>query len=509
MSERKPVAFGDLRGWIAALKVRDELQEVDGEVDWNIELGTIMRLAQGPGSGRAIIFNNIKDYNKPTSRCRRVFGSALNNTRRIAMMLGLPPETHARELVRISRTILEGAIPPKIVKNGPVKENIVTGKDVDLYEFPVPYWNRLDGGRYLITYAGVVTKDPQTGVMNVGVYRGMLAGRDKIPILMWRAQHIGHHVTEWQRAGKTEMPIAVAIGWEPSLGFCAGSPVPKGICEYDVMGAIRGAPVELVKCETVDLHVPASAEIVIEGFLGLDPETYMMEGPYALRVHRLSRRRPLAQADHPRHLHHPPQRSDPARHDRGLPARQLFGECRRLVHHACRHRLEDVLDRAGVPGITDVWCPPVQAGINALIRMQQTYRGQAKQAANALWGSSAAHVRYKHLTVVDDDIDIHDYAAVDWAIAHRVNAGEDDIVIMPATFGLGLDPSTRRRDRNPALFGTGKWNRVLIDATQNIDYDPDPDLGGARFPPTVWPREDDVAAAKARWHELGLDKPKR
>ena len=109
----------------------------------------------------------------------------------------------------------------------------------------------------------------------------------------------------------------------------------------------------------------------------------------------------------------------------------------------------NVLDRAGVPGITDVWCPPVQTGINLLIRMKQSYRGQAKQAANAIWGSSAAHVRYKHITVVDDDIDIHDYAAVDWAIAHRVNAGENDIVIMPATFGAGLDPSTRRRDRNP------------------------------------------------------------
>ena len=68
---------------------------------------------------------------------------------------------------------------------------------------------------------------------------------------MWRAQHIGHHVTAWQRQGTKEMPIAVAIGWEPSLGFCAGSPVPKGICEYDVMGAIRGEPVDLVKCETV------------------------------------------------------------------------------------------------------------------------------------------------------------------------------------------------------------------------------------------------------------------
>ena len=96
--------------------------------------------------------------------------------------------------------------------------------------------------------------------------------------------------------------------------------------------------------------------------------------------------------------------------------------------------------------------------------------------------------------------------AIDWAIAHRVNAGENDVIIMPATFGAGLDPSTRKRDRNPALFGTGKWNRVLIDATMNLDYDPDPDLDGARFPPTVWPTPEDEAAAKARWDELGLGK---
>src|SRR5215510_7150514 len=98
--ERKPVAFDDLRGWIAALEAQGELSEINAEVDWNIELGTIMRLAQGPGTGKALIFNNIKDYNAPASRCRRIFGSALNNCRRIAMMLGLPLDTHPRELVK-------------------------------------------------------------------------------------------------------------------------------------------------------------------------------------------------------------------------------------------------------------------------------------------------------------------------------------------------------------------------------------------------------------------------
>jgi len=503
-TERKPVAFGDMRNWIKALKTAGELHEIDAEVDWNIELGTVMRLAQGAGTGPALQFNNIKDYNHQASRCRRVFGCGLSSYRRVAMMMGLAPDTHPRELVKIGRNILSGSVPPKVVSSGPCKENILKGKDIDLYQFPVPYWNRLDGGRYILTYGGVVTKDLESGIMNVGIYRGMVASRDQIPILMWRAQHIGHHVTAWQQGGKPEMPIAVAIGWEPSLGFCGGAPVPKGVCEYDVMGAIRGAPVELVKCETVDLYVPATSEIVIEGYLQLDPATYLMEGPFAEFTGYVAGDRAPKPAIRVTAVTH---RNDPIL--RGTIEGSLPGSfsenaiCSSIMRAATAW---NVLDRAGVPGITDVWCPPVHAGINLLIRMKQSYRGQAKQAANAIWGSSAAHVRYKHITVVDDDIDIHDYAAVDWAVAYRVNAGEDDVIIMPATFGAGLDPSTRKRDRNPALFGTGKWNRLLIDATMNMDYDPDPDFDGARFPSLVWPDKADVEAAQARWTELGLDR---
>jgi UbiD family decarboxylase len=89
--ERKPTAFGDLRGWIEALKAHGELQEIDAEVDWNIELGTIVRMAQGAGTGPALMFNNIKDYNRPDSRCRRVFAGGLASHRRVAICWGLPP----------------------------------------------------------------------------------------------------------------------------------------------------------------------------------------------------------------------------------------------------------------------------------------------------------------------------------------------------------------------------------------------------------------------------------
>src|SRR5262245_51618293 len=166
--ERVPVAFGDMRSWIATLKSAGELHEVDAEIDWNIEIGTVLRLAQGAGTGPALLFNNIKDYNNQGTRCGRIFGGGLSSHRRVAMMLGLPPDTHPRELVKLGRSILQGSIPPTIVESGPCKENIITGDEINLYDFPSPQWNRVDGGRYLLTYGGVVTKDPQTGVMNVG-----------------------------------------------------------------------------------------------------------------------------------------------------------------------------------------------------------------------------------------------------------------------------------------------------------------------------------------------------
>ena len=104
-SERKPVMFGDLRGWIGALEAAGELQRINAEVDWNIELGTIARLAQGAGTGPALLFGNIRDYGA-NARCRQVFTGGLSSARRVAMMFGLPPETHPRELVRLGRTVL-------------------------------------------------------------------------------------------------------------------------------------------------------------------------------------------------------------------------------------------------------------------------------------------------------------------------------------------------------------------------------------------------------------------
>jgi len=279
--------------------------------------------------------------------------------------------------------------------------------------------------------------------------------------------------------------------------------VPTGVSEYEVMGAIRGEPVELVKCETVDLMVPASAEIVIEGTISTDPETFEMEGPFGEYTGYFGG----DQGPKPRMkvtcITH---RSNPIM--RGTLEGTLPGYLNEnsIMSSVQRAAIAwNVLQNSGLPGVTDVHCPPANNGTTLIIQLHQTYRGQAKQAAAAIWGSNAAHVRYKHVWVVDEDIDIHDYAALDWAFAYRVNAAEDDIVFFPGSFGSMLDPSTRLEYRDTRIHGTGKWCRVLIDATVNLDYNPQAQYNGQRYPAMVVPAQEDWDLVEKRWKEYGFE----
>ena len=497
-----PRVFGDLRGWIDALRQEGELHEIDVEVDWECELGTITRKTFGNGDGPALLFNNIKDYNGADARCRRLFTGGMSNYTRIAMMLGLPKDAGITDMVQATRYYLTQRVPPVEVKTGKIKENVLKGDDIDLFEFPAPKWHREDGGRYINTFQATITRDPDTGVHNVGIYRGMIGGRDILPVLLWRAQNWGVHFQKWAERGE-KMPVAHVYGWEPCMGFCASAPVPTGVSEYEVMGAIRGEPVPLVKCETVDLWVPADAEMVVEGYIDSDPDTFRDEGPFGEYTGY------FGGDQGPKHV---TKVTCITHRDDTIHRGTLEGTLPKMLNeNSIMSSVQragvawNVLERAGVPGITDVHCPAANNGTTLMIQMHQTYRGQAKQAAAAIWGSNAAHLRYKNVWVVDEDIDIHDYGALDWAFAYRVNAAEDDIVFFPATFGSLLDPSTRLAQRDPLLYGTGKWCRVLIDATVNLDFDPEEAYGGKRYPPTVMPNAEDWEKVSRRWKDYGFE----
>ncbi|MBW1850283.1 MAG: UbiD family decarboxylase, partial [Deltaproteobacteria bacterium] len=161
----------DLRGWIDLLGKEDEVREVTCEVDWNLEIAEIETKLREKEGGPALLFSNIKDYHDTLGR--KFFIGSLGSYSKIALALGLPKDTPPIELIKIQRKKTANPIKPSLVSSGPVKQNIVKGEDINLFEFPVLKSHEMDGGRYISTFNGVVTKDPDTEWTNVGLYRGM------------------------------------------------------------------------------------------------------------------------------------------------------------------------------------------------------------------------------------------------------------------------------------------------------------------------------------------------
>src|SRR4030042_3765769 len=264
----------DLRTWIAKLEAAGELKRVKAKVDWDGEISQISKkvfMQHGP----ALLFENIKGHENTLST--KLFTGGLATEARWNIMLDLPKDTPVSETIRALKDRVRKPVAPVRIKTGPVKENIIKGKDIDLFQLPVPKWHPLDGGRYINTFYGAVTKDPETGIDNVGTYRGPILSKNKIGSLLVPMKDWGILYGKYQEKGKP-MPVAFVYGWDPSLLAVAGRP-HRGF-EYDLAGAIMQEPVKLVKCEMSDIEVPASAEIVIEGTISPDPGTYEMEGPF-------------------------------------------------------------------------------------------------------------------------------------------------------------------------------------------------------------------------------------
>ncbi|MDP2646076.1 MAG: UbiD family decarboxylase, partial [Desulfobacterales bacterium] len=168
----------DLRDWIELLDKQGELKRITAEVDWREELGAINRINTHK-NGPALLFENIKDYKD--TRCTKLFTNGLGATKRLAMALNLPLDSGDRTIVEVMKKRYAQRLDPILRDTGPVKENILTGKDIDLYQIPVPLVNYRDGGRYINPACSVVTRDPDTGMMNIGTYRGMLSQKHTIP----------------------------------------------------------------------------------------------------------------------------------------------------------------------------------------------------------------------------------------------------------------------------------------------------------------------------------------
>jgi 4-hydroxy-3-polyprenylbenzoate decarboxylase len=447
------MAYDSLRPYLDRLSQQGLMRWIDKEVDKDWEISSVGRMIfRGMAEDRryGLGFRNIKGY--PGARV--VSGVIAASTRMMAMALECEPTAQAIH----QRTIrgISNPIEPIIVRTGPCKEIILKGDEVDLGLLPVPVWTpEKDAGPYLTPLW--VTKDPDNGIRNIGIRRGQIKGRNKTGILFGAPDRGGAiHFAKWKALGKP-MPAALYLGADPVHYLVA--PGRYGADELAIAGGIRGQAVEMVKCETVDIEVPATAEIVIEGEIPTDyiePEgpfgefTGFMAGGRECPVFNVTcitmRKNPILLGIISQF---PPSESS-------MIKRNLL-EANLLKH------LGETLR---IPGIVDLHA--LEAGgctATLWISLKKMYTGHVDQVAMAVLGYFGMSY-YKWIIIADADDDIRDPFMREWIMSWRINPARD-MRILPNTAAIELDPSGHPPNEMPA---EELGSKVIVDATRRWTY---------------------------------------
>jgi 4-hydroxy-3-polyprenylbenzoate decarboxylase len=526
------VAYNDLRDWIAALERAGELKRVRTEVDPILEITEITdRVSKGaarnygrPG-GPALLFENVKGANGVPVLINQ-FGSerrmqmALDVARlddvadRIRELLNMKsPEGFLEKLKMLPMLADLGKFFPKTVTSGPCKE-VIKKENFSLFDFPVLQCWPQDGGRF-ITLPCVITRDPRTGKRNVGMYRMQIYDATTAGMHWQRQKVAAEHYRERLRAGALasaaagddgkpraavdvmarsgggsmlasgerpsgKMEVAVAIGTDPALTFSAIVPAPPEVEEFIIAGFLRQKPVELVKCETVDLEVPATAEIVLEGYVNLDE--LRTEGPFGDHTGFYS-----LQDEYPVfHLTCITHRKDPIYSATivGKPPME-DGWMGKAVE-----RIFLPLMKLTLPEIVDVNLPVEGIFHNLMIvSIRKSYPGHARKVMNGIWALGQAMFT-KCIVVVDEDVDVQNIGEVVLKVFNHIDPERD------IQFTLGPVDSLDHASRLPD-FGS----KMGIDATRKW-----PTEGFDR----PWPEEilmdaKTKALVDKKWTEFGIE----
>lgn len=494
------MAHRDFRKFLESLEKAGELVRVKEEVDWDEEIGAIFQELAVQG-GPAPLFENIKGYKN--THGRKVTMHNEDTMRRVCIALGVNEKTPRKELIKLWRERSKKPIKPTLVSNGPCKEIIHKGKDVNLLEFPVPKLHPKDGGRYILTWSTIITKDPDSDWTNLGTYRGMVLDKNSIGMLYVPYQHWGNHGEKYRKMNKP-MPMAVAIGVDPVIMFLSTTQCPFNLTEYDVAGGIRLEPVELVKAETVDIAVPAGAEIVLEGEMSFDPLTFRMEGPFGERPgHYGTLRgepRPVFKVKCITHRKDPiltvsPPGMSP---DVAPELKETWDQAYSYMGFVGAAWIMDHLEACGVRGVVDVANTGTGGDMN-IISIEQEYYGHARQVAAAMF---TLLQRSKYVIVVDSDIDVTDLKKVMVAIGNRSRGGKS-IITFPECSGNTLDPSVLPEDKKK--YGhASSWDRVLIDATWPYAWEPREEWGGLKYPPPCRANPSMIKKVQNKWKKYGF-----
>ncbi|MFH1139357.1 MAG: phenylphosphate carboxylase subunit beta [Pseudomonadota bacterium] len=464
----------DMRDFIRVCEEHGVLQRIKVEVDWDLELSHIAKLNEEK-SGPALLFENVKGYQTP------VITSVCTTTERLALIMGRPRESSLVDLMAEWVRVGDNFIPPKWVETAPCKENILMGDDVDLFRFPVPKFYPLDGGRFFGTAHFIISKDPDTGWVNLGTYRCQLLGKNKLGTQFIKGKHADIMLKKYQKMGKP-MPVASIVGCDPLLFILGAARISAFVSEFDVAGAIRGAAVEVIRGETVDLPIPAHAEIVVEG--EVDADKFMDEGPFGEYTGYYS-----GVGTDPRNfidVKCVTFRNNPIFW--GTTVGRAVTDTHMTMALSYGSALWQQLVAMKIPGIRSVYCPPEGSGrFLAIISMQQMYPGHADQVLTAAISTEMGAYGLKTVIVVDEDIEPWDLPRVLYALSFRFQPNRCQVIKRGRS--TPLDPSLPIDSREI----TG---RLLMDATIPYDW--------KHKPIPIALDQDLVKRIESRWEELGF-----
>ncbi len=478
----------NLRTHLTNLEEHGKLHRIDRLINKDTELLPLVRWQfRGlPENQRAgFLFENVTD-----SRGRHYSGSVAAgiyapSSEVYALGLGTSVD-HIRERWLEARS---NPIPPRMVESGPVQEEIHIGDTLfehdGIEEFPIPIGTPgYDVGPYT-TASNFVTRDPDSGALNVGNYRGQIKGRDRMGVYISPQNNGGSNWRKNRADNSRDMEVALVIGGPPALTFTAGAKLPYGVEEYAIAGSLIGEPIDVVPCQTVDLAVPAYAELVIEGKISssyLEPEA-----AYGEYTGYMGKRAMAAVFEITAITH----RKDPI--FCSLLSQMPPSESSKMKKIAQDNNfLHHLRAECGIPEVLDVWFDEIAVDSWCVLRFKEGTRQDAIwQAMHAVLGRQFKVG--KLCIAVDEDIDPSEIESVQWALAYRMQP-EKDMLIVPHR-GVSLDPSGMPPSDSPADIISQNYSgsAVLINATRKWD-----------FPPVSLPAKEYMENARAIWEELGL-----
>jgi 2,5-furandicarboxylate decarboxylase 1 len=430
--------YPSLRAFVERLEKDGDLVKVDAEVDLKYEISAICRRVCDTG-GPALFFKNVKDYTTPTVvnlfQTRERLAKALDTT---------PFEMTNQWLDRISN----GPMKPSLVGEGPCQENIKIGEQVNLLDLPIPLFYEKDGGHY-ITAPLVITNDPETGVRNASVYRLMVHDNRTLGIETKAYRHFYLQFKQAETKGE-RFPIAIAIGVDPVTFIAAVAPFPYGVDEIEMAGALSKAPIEMVKCKTIPLEVPATSEIILEG--EVLPNVRRPEGPLGEFTGYYGSRGEMPVVE----IKAMTYRNSPIYHSCFLGKPPTETQLLLAVPMEA-----EIMRACPIKGLKKVHVKESGSTFICVAQVEKTFEGQGNWLGLAILGTQAGRP-IKYLIIVDENIDPLNDAQVDWALATITQPSRDITVISDVT-GIHLDPSLRGDTKKASLT-----SKMIIDATKPL-----------------------------------------